>query len=426
MVGKGKFTAVGTGIQASVRNELDAGNIGTGNMQDVKVALQDSQSLETVDERVEALAEEVNRAFARISISSERDSGTSPSERTEQLTIKDGYSSTNAHEVISQVSELMQTGVQTEYDATDRDRLVKNHPGLVGRYLALLEPADAAADKFSGNLPRKDSVTDGTGTETDGRVGAVSDLIPTVDDEIEETWEEKNEDTMTASADAQGLTTEEYRDEIRSNLADMTEGSTVRMRVRTDTLGKIADGEGEFKNQHSDDVDESAGTYNPELRDRIESQKMGTDPSDPASKKPKYGYMSESGTELTDDPTGVIGYGGVAVEFSDDVKERTTFQRDDSLNYAAQDGNVKTIPQPVNDPDERIFRADTTEKLSKTEELDAFSDVTAGVPYYETQIHGELTLEDVSRVYVASSDVERVREDLSEYDIEVIENDSPY
>jgi hypothetical protein len=151
MVGKGIYDATGTGPGgiASVEDEFEDGTVGTGTMDDVRTAMQESQQLDDVDDRVEALAKEVNKAFKRITLANDRDG----IEAASKLTIKDGYSSTNAHEVMSQLNELMQTEAVTLDADNRRDRLVRNHPELLGRYLALLEPSEEAAEKFSDELP---------------------------------------------------------------------------------------------------------------------------------------------------------------------------------------------------------------------------------------------------------------------------------
>jgi hypothetical protein len=276
--------------------------------------------------------------------------------------------------------------------------------------------ATSVADIDGGG---EDGDDDSSGDSDDSTDRVVSDVIPEVEERAEESWSGNAGDTMTQSAEDRGMSEDEYRQQIRDKLDDLTEDATVRMRMPRSVLDEIANGDGEFKNQHSPDITSSEGRYLPDARDDIENAKMGTDPDDPPSQKPKYGYLSEQDTGLNDDPREVISYGRIAVEFDDSVKQRSTFQRGDSLNFSARRYDIEQIPQPVNAPDERVMRAGDGGKLSEIEDLESFTELN---DYTETQIHGELTLDDVSRVYTKARNVDDLREQLSEYDIEVVED----
>jgi hypothetical protein len=288
--------------------------------------------------------------------------------------------------------------------------------------------SNVTVDGVPNDATGLDDIGDGDGEDDSGEVGdsdntderQVSDVIPSVGAKAERSWTDNNGGGMDSEAQSRGMSEDEYRSEIRDKLTELTEDATVRMRLSRDTLRSIVDGDGEFKNQHSPDITTSDGMYSPDARDDIENAKMGTDPDDPPSQKPKYGYLSEEGTDLNDDPREVISYGRIAVEFDDGVKERSTFQRGDSLNFSARPPryDIEQIPQPVNAPDERVLRASDSDKLSKIEDLDSFTDMDK---YTETQMHGGLTLDDVSRVYVTRSVSDELRTKLEDNGIEVVE-----
>jgi hypothetical protein len=88
------------------------------------------------EEKVREYVSQANRAFYKMH-KAEKELG---DRAKEQMTIKSGYSSTNAHESISEMNEIMQT--EQEHLAEEAaQKLTTHHPEFVGTYKAMFDPS---------------------------------------------------------------------------------------------------------------------------------------------------------------------------------------------------------------------------------------------------------------------------------------------
>lgn len=95
-------------------------------------------------EKVRDLVSAANRAFYNMHLTRKYQDDDS----AQLKTILSGYSSTNAHEVLSQVNELLQTDADAMDYATEAKvrRLSANHPALVAKYLDIWKPSPAVRE----------------------------------------------------------------------------------------------------------------------------------------------------------------------------------------------------------------------------------------------------------------------------------------
>jgi len=103
------------------------------------------------EEKVREYVSQANRAFYKMHQASDR----LGQRAREQHTIKDAYSSTNAHETISQMNEVMQTDI----DHVAREaaqKLSSHHPQLLGTYMAMFDPSPTMRDKLNEEVPGLD------------------------------------------------------------------------------------------------------------------------------------------------------------------------------------------------------------------------------------------------------------------------------
>jgi len=237
----------------------------------------------------------------------------------------------------------------------------------------------------------------------------VSDEIPTPPDVMEDAWESRGSAAIESAADNQGMDVESARERINEELTRLTEDATVRMRLGSTTLQKIIEGDGEFKTQHHDEIETSGGLYDVERREKLEAAKMGVDAGSDPSQKPKYGYLSETDS-IGKESFHLDGYGSVSVEFSDDVRERTTFQGGDSLDYSAElpDPASSEVPQPLNNPGEKALDPKRTNMIEYLSEKESVNELNT---YTEAQIHGGLTLDDVE---VIRTDIPGIKDAVEE------------
>lgn len=99
----------------------------------------DELTADSWDETVDQFASEANRAYYKMYLQYENNGTKEP--------IKDGYSSTTAAEVPSQMHELFQT--QSETDAERSTEVAEAYPRLTAAYLEMFEPAEPVKDKLS-------------------------------------------------------------------------------------------------------------------------------------------------------------------------------------------------------------------------------------------------------------------------------------
>lgn len=251
-------------------------------------------------------------------------------------------------------------------------------------------------------------------------VGPAVPIAPT-SDRAENLWEQGNRASVQRQAQSAGLDEEEYIRQVNQELERLVDDAEVRTRTDRRGLRGILE-DGEFKNQHQTGT--SLGELNPDLR--LEAERSFFDiTSDSPSDHPIYGYLGPRGGGFGDDPWEVEHYGGIVFRFDDDVRDRTTFMWGDSLgemNTVKRGSHPGRLTVPVNDPDYRAVSHGRDSPLGvDTSDLNSTpvsrEHVGDGATYLESQIHGELTLDDVEEVLVvrqyAEAEpeiIERIRE----------------
>jgi hypothetical protein len=123
-------------MMSRVRDDVSAG--ADGSAEEVLDAMQRVQEIDDPEERVEEYVKAANRAFHRQHVAYD-DGGMI---EAADYIIKDKYSTTNAHEVLSRTNEVLQSGRDSTRETGAIRTLVNGHPDLLGSYLALFEPSD--------------------------------------------------------------------------------------------------------------------------------------------------------------------------------------------------------------------------------------------------------------------------------------------
>jgi len=127
-------------MMSRVRDDVDAG--ADGSPGDVLESMERVQDIDDPDARVEEYVKAANRAFHRQHVSF-NEGGVA---EAAPFLIKDKYSTTTAHEVLSRTNEILQSGRENNPDLNGIRTLVNAHPDLLGSYMALFEPSDTVQD----------------------------------------------------------------------------------------------------------------------------------------------------------------------------------------------------------------------------------------------------------------------------------------
>ena len=202
------------------------------------------------------------------------------------------------------------------------------------------------------------------------------------------------------------------------------------MRIEPDNLVEAIKGN-EFKNalQQTDYIVRDQGEFR--LR-TIESDLF--DVSDEALENghlaPKYGYLGTHNNPLFN--TGLVdSYGGIAIKFKSEVRERTTVTFGDSLNHnvrKADTGTRRDIrnPTPIDDVDVTSLSKSWTnddilemgkERLQDWAETGSFQHLTDAMSgdYAEVQMFGKLTFDDVDEIFVPNEELRKqIRKNLDD------------
>jgi hypothetical protein len=207
-------------------------------------------------------------------------------------------------------------------------------------------------------------------------------------------------------------------EQMEADLKAFLDESDLQMRMPESALLEVLS-DGEFYNQHQAQAARGMGRS-----PMSEALMFGLDEATDPSQLPKYGYLGP-------DTEGVIGYGGVKVFFKDEVKDRSTFVVGDSLMH----GPAVVMPSPVRDPSylsAGVFQIDEAmtawaDSMGMIGEYDpenpesgmnlrygsetdfipsgegwhySLAEGNTSVPYFEAQIYGKLTPDDIERVEI--------------------------
>jgi hypothetical protein len=163
-------------------------------------------------------------------------------------------------------------------------------------------------------------------------------------------------------------------DADRENEAkDGLKNCEVMTAITTPVLEKILS-EGRFKSQF--ETGTSGGYLGSEVRSRQETTSFAYHPSMNPTMRPIYGYIRKGYSSYSRVMSEVRQYGYVHVVFKNEIKDRTTFTTDDSLNSSM-------IPAPVNKPNKMAAKPRGNWTL-----------------YTEAQIHGGLSVKDIAKIVI--------------------------
>jgi hypothetical protein len=173
-----------------------------------------------------------------------------------------------------------------------------------------------------------------------------------------------------------GILEDGIKDRKRAWDTRIPKDPVVRMRIGVNQLDLVLHDDGVFKSQH--ETGSSGGYFGPETRERRESEMFSA-----ANTRPKYGYLAER-DQPSRNSKSLSFYGDITVEFKDEVAKRTTFTVGDSLSSGLAAMRVSDA------------HTSTVERMAAT--------LQSGGSYIEAQIHGNLTMNDVVRIYVTKRD----------------------
>ena len=169
------------------------------------------------------------------------------------------------------------------------------------------------------------------------------------------------------------------------------EKSSSFIRVKKGVLNRILK-DGRFKSQH--ETLTSGGAMRPKYRRKVESDMFSYPEGLQPEKRPIYGYATQNKFGFSLDHNGNVStkanvdmYGKIRVKLKDRTRKRTTVTFGDSL------GADSYLPTPLENPTHESQPMWSGGAIKK-----AMSD-QPGVAYVELQVHGGVTLDDISRVY---------------------------
>lgn len=190
---------------------------------------------------------------------------------------------------------------------------------------------------------------------------------------------------------------QEELDRATPHFAAFVKDAPVCTNVTSDTMLKILS-DGEFKNQHQTGT--SSIAYAPEFR--AEAERLMFDPEwSKPSDYPFYGYLDTTAAGMT--PSIDEAYGSVKVVFNDAIKARTTVILSDSMDSVP---DWVAAPTPLLNPTSVALGYGAGTFVNGYNPRD-------GWDFVEAQIHGGLKVSDISHVYIAGADYQKLGSQLS-------------
>lgn len=200
--------------------------------------------------------------------------------------------------------------------------------------------------------------------------------------------------------------TNEDKEQFNLKMQSMFDKAKYNMRVPDNTLEKILNGDGYFKNQF--ETQTSKGTLNSEFRQKATKQLFGSDIKKLKNKDyEKYGYLGNENWLIDykhnkNYPHNINQYGRTIVRFSKEkLKNKVTYTIDDSLGYAYKKLTVAGQPEHVSYNGVPLSYIKTIKSLIKTINSDItpenFTEIIRA-RYIELQYHGDIHLSDVSEI----------------------------
>jgi len=190
-------------------------------------------------------------------------------------------------------------------------------------------------------------------------------------------------------AQTHNMTAEEYNKAVDDKAVELLKNAEPWMRVRPTILSKILDDE-RFKSQF--ETNTSAGIMDHDSRSEAEHDLFGYPDDLAKEQRPLYGYLSDhpDGASLRQTRHGMFDsvdeYGGVAVRFKPEVKQKTTWTGDDSLGMGGY-----LLPGSMLHPDHTNFSVHGPDPLT-------YQNVSDVRGYPEAQFHGGLNTSTIAEI----------------------------
>lgn len=233
----------------------------------------------------------------------------------------------------------------------------------------------------------------GTAVATTKRFPGASNRLKDVrpSDKMLAVYDKDAENTVKYHANYRGITAEAFLKLVDAHVKKLVDESGLWMRVRSTAFEKILE-EGRFKSQF--ETGNSCGSYHPDGRARFELAMFSYPEDMEPTKRPVYGYMTNSPDgELGGSRDSVGMYGQIAVKFKRDVVARkATFTFDDSLGKASLGGYMELVAMPVAAPDHRAVEA------SYLNTVLSYTSVQQVRSYPEVQYHKGLRVKHIEEV----------------------------
>jgi hypothetical protein len=207
-----------------------------------------------------------------------------------------------------------------------------------------------------------------------------------------------SEKRLNDKAEELGVDPAELEQKLVANAQRFVDESTLSMRMSSDTLDTILNGDGEIKSQF--ETATSKGAYDPALRAVAEASHFGLDPNSDPHDRPVYGYLVPPSGDVL--PAG--SYGDVRLVMKPDVRDRTTATFADSLGSEVRPAYLNQIDLGAVAPGMYTN----------------YDDPGKSVSFVEAQIHGDTRIDDVAEAHFDYPPDEALRSRLEERGIKVV------
>lgn len=149
------------------------------------------------------------------------------------------------------------------------------------------------------------------------------------------------------------------------------------------------------------------GDLSPTTRQEVEEKAFGVPKGSSHDRYPIYGYLTSKGPNI-DDPDAAAMYGDAKLVLKDHCRDRATFTVGDSL------GNLETghvLPAPVVRPDSLAGDELVSRIVGGSIDGDSPDKIRdAEYGYWETQIHGGVSTDDIDHIVLDTDPSETLGE----------------
>jgi hypothetical protein len=184
-----------------------------------------------------------------------------------------------------------------------------------------------------------------------------------------------------------------FEDDLVPEIASIMVNGKVCIAMDVGSFGIMMEsGDPKFKTQF--EIAKSNGHYNPTVRRGGEARSQSIPISVNDTERPIYGYLSTDDFDESITVDGVFQYGEVRFVLKDYLKDRSTMTIGDSLNTGAIPMRLGRVPS-VSD----AIKASVSQVRGYPWQWSGAED-WADRDYFETQIFGGVSLNDVEKIYV--------------------------